>query len=129
MNEVTNKDRRRFSRIPFVGDVILQNALSATTWICQLIDISLAGALLNCPVDFPGTQGQEFQLTIKLGDGEIAIVMMVNVAHRQQQRIGLLCQRIDADSVTHLRRLVELNLGDADLAQRELQHLAYKFHS
>ena len=31
---------------------------------------------------------------------------------------------IDLDSITHLRRLVELNLGDEKLLERELSHLA-----
>jgi len=31
----------------------------------------------------------------------------------------VLCQRIDMDSITHLRRLIELNAGDPGLLQRE----------
>ena len=45
------------------------------------------------------------------------------VAHREGRRAGLACQSIDVDSVTHLRRLVELNAGDPDLLQRELSAL------
>jgi hypothetical protein len=42
---------------------------------------------------------------------------------RGSHRPALLCHSIDIDSVTHLRRLVELNLGNADLLQRELSAL------
>ena len=36
---------------------------------------------------------------------------------------GLHCLAIDIDSVTHLRRLVELNLGDPALLEREVSAL------
>jgi hypothetical protein len=35
----------------------------------------------------------------------------------------LLCESIDLDSITHLRRLVELNAGDPALLERELTAL------
>lgn len=37
--------------------------------------------------------------------------------------LGLRCRNIDLDSITHLRRLLELQLGDATLLQRELGQL------
>ena len=38
-------------------------------------------------------------------------------------KIGLQCESIDLDSITHLRRLVELNAGDPALLDRELSSL------
>ena len=49
--------------------------------------------------------------------------MNVKVAHVEGRYAGLVCEGIDIDSVTHLRRLVELNLGDPDLLDRELSSL------
>jgi hypothetical protein len=37
--------------------------------------------------------------------------------------VGLRCDRLDVDSMSHLRRLVELNLGDPALLERDLQSL------
>lgn len=128
-DDLGNKNRRRYSRIPFVDNVTLQDTTGTTTWPCLLIDVSLAGALLECPANFSAKQDQTFTLTIKLDGEAIVINMLVNVAHQQQKRIGFLCQQIDADSITHLRRLVELNLGDAELVRRELGQLANKFGS
>lgn len=119
-----NIERRRYSRIPFVGDVILQEATGTQSWPCQLIDVSLAGALLDCPANFPGVQDETFHLIIKLSDEQTQIAMIVTVAHQQKGRLGFLCKLIDTDSITHLRRLVELNLGDAELMKRELGQLA-----
>jgi hypothetical protein len=45
------------------------------------------------------------------------------VAHLEGQHIGIECQDIDLASLTHLRRLVELNTGDSELMDRELSHL------
>ncbi len=35
------------------------------------------------------------------------------------------CEHIDIDSITHLKRLIELNLGDEALLHRELAHLIH----
>jgi hypothetical protein len=49
--------------------------------------------------------------------------MQTRVAHVEGPQAGLLCISIDIDSVTHLRRLLELNLGDPALLERELSAL------
>ena len=49
--------------------------------------------------------------------------MDVWVAHEENKELGLKCKDIDVDSITHLRRLIELNLGDPDLLERELSAL------
>ena len=41
----------------------------------------------------------------------------------KDHHLGLFCHHIDIDSITHLRRLIELNLGDETLLQRELAEL------
>jgi hypothetical protein len=45
------------------------------------------------------------------------------VVHLQDRLAGLVCHGLDIDSATHLRRLVELNLGRPDLLERELSAL------
>jgi len=56
-------------------------------------------------------------------EGGGAIRMQARVAHVAGGRIGLEREHIDIDSITHLRRLVELNLGDPALLERELHEL------
>ena len=50
--------------------------------------------------------------------------MDVTVAHLNGTCVGVRCDKIDIDSASHLRRLLELNLGDADLLSRELTELS-----
>jgi hypothetical protein len=50
-------------------------------------------------------------------------MMSVELVHKEKGRLGFKCKHIDIDSITHLRRLVELNLGNADMLERELSAL------
>jgi len=43
--------------------------------------------------------------------------------YTEPERIGFACTHIDIDSAAHLRRLVELNLGNPELLARELSAL------
>jgi hypothetical protein len=49
--------------------------------------------------------------------------MQGELVHREGHQVGLRCREIDIESIAHLRRLVELNLGDEDLLERELSAL------
>ena len=63
------------------------------------------------------------QLTIPLAETGNHIAMSTEVAHTEGLHTGLLCRGIDLDSVTHLRRLIELQLGDPALLERDLGEL------
>ncbi|MCK6410655.1 MAG: PilZ domain-containing protein, partial [Thauera sp.] len=60
---------------------------------------------------------------LELDDGEHRVSMGGLVAHCEPGLIGLACRAIDLDSVTVLRRLIELNLGDPTLLERDLHAL------
>lgn len=113
-------DRRQFWRAAFHASVYLV-AVSETV-PAELLDISLKGALVAVPADWPAQIGDFCELRLKLAD-DATIVMDTIIAHQAAGRVGLRCERIDLDSIIHLRRLVELNAGDAALLDRELQAL------
>lgn len=116
------QEKRRFSRVPF--DTRTTIVGRSQTWESQLLDISLKGALIAQPDDWPGNIGDHFTLEIELGDhADIVITMAVRAAHIEDGHIGCECLDIDAESIAHLRRLMELNLGNADLLERELSAL------
>ncbi|WP_126455792.1 PilZ domain-containing protein [Sulfuriflexus mobilis] len=87
------------------------------------IDLSLKGALIKRPDNWSAVVGDAGILQVALSDGETVIDMEVSVAHSEGHKIGFHCDHIDIDSITHLRRLVELNLGNEELLERELSHL------
>lgn len=119
-SDATPEDQRRFTRIPFDADAVLTR--HGQEWPCTLIDLSLKGALIERPESWDGAAGDDCTLQLVLGEG-VQIRMDVEVAHVEEGQVGLSCSDIDLDSITHLRRLVELNLGDAALLERELMAL------
>lgn len=113
-------ERRRFTRVAFDGSVTLTQ--NDRTWPCQLIDISLKGALLEQLAPPPLADHEPMTLTLQLSDSS-SIVMTVALAHRLHENVGLNCQQIDVESIGHLRKLIELNTGDPLAAERELRLL------
>jgi hypothetical protein len=111
-------ERRLFSRILFQASASLSVAGSAVA--VDVLDLSLKGALVRPHHDFPVALGAACRLTLQLDSGDAVILMDARVAHLDDGLVGLACEEIDLDSITHLRRLVELNLGDEALLDREL---------
>lgn len=121
MNDQTD-DKRRFSRIAF--DCAAEICSDNLHWPTRLIDISLKGALVERPADWQAQPGDEFMLSLTLNNSGVVIKMeVVAVAHIHDDCVGFDCKYIDIDSITHLRRLVELNLGNPALIDRELSAL------
>lgn len=115
-------NRRQFSRILFQSEAVLSVDGAADIQV-SVVDISLKGALVE-PMPAVYTEvGSAGTLTLQLSDAEALISMDVTVAHHQGPYLGLACRRIDLDSMTHLRRLIELNLGDEATLNRELSAL------
>jgi diphthamide biosynthesis methyltransferase len=122
MNSDQATDRRRhFSRIAFHTDARLHLAHGVHT--VHVLDIALKGALVEALDAFPVALGGVCSLVLPLEENGEKIVMKGVVVHLAGTRIGMQCQHIDVDSLTSLRRLVELNLGDVSLVDRELSHL------
>ena len=115
-------NRRRFSRISFQAQARL--FLPDGERPVEVIDLSLQGALIHPSAPMYVTVGTNGTLKIRLDDVGTSIRMEVAVVHHMGHYYGLACREIDLDSVTHLRRLVELNLGDEKLAEREFSLLA-----
>ncbi len=116
-------NRRSFSRIPFNGEVIVVG--DQGRWSASLLDVSLKGVLVSRPAEWHGEQGENYQLHIGLSDGNLSICMDVMAAHICADKVGFCCTHIDLDSITHLRRLLELNIGDEDQVNKELSALLY----
>lgn len=115
-----NEDKRRFHRIFYHADAVLTRA--GEQYPCKIIDLSLRGCLLELVGEWSGLPDELYTLKFDLSD-EASICMEVAVAHAEAGRVGFQCRHIDIDSISLLRRLVELNLGDSDLLERELAAL------
>jgi len=112
--------QRQFSRIPFKAEAHLHAAKGEMHMNCQVMDISLNGLLILHPIGWLGEIGESYQVDVLLDNAQVVIKMQADVAHIDPQRIGLHCHSIDLESISHLKRLIELNLGDEALLHREL---------
>mgnify|MGYP002716662024 FL=1 len=119
MSESAN-ERRRFQRIAFDAPTVI--AQGERQWSATLHDISLKGLLIGTPRDWNGDPDQPFEVLIELGN-EARVKMEVVLTRTQPQSLGFVCRHIDLESISHLRRLIELNLGDEQLLERELAAL------
>ncbi|WP_320827590.1 PilZ domain-containing protein [Reinekea sp.] len=120
-------NKRRFQRIPFDAQIRLtltDESLEPITGILQ--DISLKGALIAVSEAFAGLEiGQLGALQIRPDQGDIELNLTVEVAYALTDRhaYGLNLVSLDLESASHLRRLIEVNLGSDDGLQRELSNL------
>jgi len=113
-------DRRRFRRIAFDAKTELRQG--DKEWPVQLVDLSLKGLLAQRPEDWKGNKALPFAVDIRL-DPKAHIKMQVRLTHEAVGQLGFVCTDIDLDSISHLRRLIELNLGDEEELHRELSAL------
>lgn len=115
------QNRRQFSRVNFHTEARIY--LQDKEFSVEVLDISLKGALVrsNKPVEVAA--GAQASLQMRLDEMGTLIRMDGPIVRSEQGIFGISCSEIDLDSITHLRRLVELNLGDEALLERELSHL------
>ena len=118
------EEKRHSHRVPF--DCFVEFKSEDCHYICELIDISIQGALIAaCSGATPGF-GTPCQLIISLNkEKEIQIIINDNVARKIENRVGIHFESIDVDSMAHLRRLIEYNLGDVELANRDFDTMIH----
>ena len=114
------EEKRRFARAPFDGSASL--TIEGDTFDVVLSDLSLKGALLEHAPDRTVSTGQAGLLTLRLEDTDIAIPLECKINHIGPGRAGVEFLRVEVDAMQHLRRLVELNLGESE--EHELGFLA-----
>ena len=120
MTSKPGSERRRFHRFRFEGSVKLYS--DRAMWDAELIDISLKGALTTRPKDWSAKPNAMHRIELRLADG-IKISMGASAAHVTNDQLGFRWEKIDLESFTQLKRLIELNLGDPERLNAELSAL------
>lgn len=116
------ENRRQFTRVLF--SIQAELTIDDNHYPVSIHDISLNGALVTAVNSEEPLKGKLGTLSFSLADNECEVTMHVAVVHEHEEETGLQCNAIDIDSVTHLRRLVELNLGDSEQLNKELNQLS-----
>ena len=112
------RERRRVQRVGFRTQAVL--TLATGTLGVQVLDLSLAGAMFRADAAPWLEPGDQSTLRISLGDDvqiemSGAILAHGNGLFALRRRVG------DKDNERHLRRLLELNLGDAERVERDIE--------
>ena len=120
-------EHRRFTRIPFDAEVHLRDPQNKKSWSSELIDISLKGLKLSTPVDWneewDSVEDTNFEITLILARDDVEIRFQAILKHHDEAVLGLQTLHIDVESASYLHRLLELNLGDSKLLDREYLEL------
>lgn len=114
-------DQRKFTRITFAAKASL--ICADERWKVELIDISLHGVLIQCVCLETLMTGSAVTVLVDLAGEENSIEMHGKVTYIHADHVGVVCEHMDVDSISELRRIVELNLGDDKLLQREISAL------
>lgn len=110
-------DQRNYQRITFrtEADIIIADQGNR----CDLIDLALQGALFRCENNLALEVGEQAVLSIFLPDSDITLEFKAELIHRHDSFYGFIFISEDDETMGHLRRLLELNFGNGELADKE----------
>ncbi|QMV13462.1 PilZ domain-containing protein [Vibrio spartinae] len=114
-------EKRRFSRIIYRAPALLtQGSVHIATTVQ---DLSLHGILLSILGESRLDPQQSVYIEFPLPESDISIQMTANIVSLENNTLHASIAYIDVESISHLKRLIELNVGNDELLHRELEHL------
>lgn len=115
-------ERRRFSRIIYQVSALLEQgdlALQAT-----IQDLSLHGLLLKAENASSLEPSRKVDVAFSFAQSKQVMQLTANIISITDNEIRLKINNIDIDSISQLKRFIELNVGNNELLNRELEHLS-----
>jgi hypothetical protein len=97
--------------------------VSKSHYEAHVIDLSLKGVLLQVPNLSNPLLNSEAMMEFCLAGSDIVLRFRGILAHCEDDRLGYKFVEMDLDSMSHLRKLLEYNLGDPVQLKREVQAL------
>ncbi|WP_159655807.1 PilZ domain-containing protein [Vibrio atypicus] len=115
-------ERRRFSRIVYRTQTVLRQGINTVN--ATISDLSLHGLLIDCDQSALLTQDEQVNVEFSLSGSDVTIQLVGNIVGINNNMIRLSIDHIDIESIGHLKRLIELNVGDDELLHRDIEHLS-----
>lgn len=109
---------RYFSRIKFKATAQIE--FDGKEYHAELLDISIKGALFNSEIHSAAKIGDICNINIHLPSSDISLTINAELVHLHKINVGFKFTGIDTDTLTHLRRLIELNTGNSEKTAQEL---------
>ncbi len=116
----SRNNRRHFSRVPFVAEIVMQ--CGDEEWTCNLLDISLNGMLVEPPSNIKLNPNKPCAVALFLPD-DVVINARAKIKHTDTDYWRLQYLSIDMESLNHLRQLLERSFHDPDMINREITQL------
>lgn len=111
-------EKRRFTRTPFKVRAEIKTS-DALYRVAEISNLSIGGCLLPITADLePGTVCQ--MNIILAGTDDVRIRIKGKVVRSPPETIALQFNRIDMDSLFHLRNIIRYNAPDADAVDMEI---------
>ena len=86
--------------------------------------LEACGSIILLPVqgqkNIPLKDGKNCELLIQLAGSEVTMKFDVTLVHRDKNRVGFRFIGEDTETMTHLRRLLELNIGSSEAIDKEI---------
>ncbi len=111
-------NNRYFRRVPFEAEVTLDFGQDIRSG--ELLDVAMKGAMVGTDTPLPITLGDKCSLCISLSGSPISLTFEAELAHSVKNRYGFKFISENLSTLTHLRKLIELNTGDAEATRSEL---------
>jgi len=118
-------ERRKFSRVNFPGTCVLvfDKKTEHHDFEASLIDISLNGALISINPIVVDLEEEPIQLHLALEGSDIELILNGFVCHQQEKLLGMQFNKLSIETISHLKRLIELNIADHESMEREFAEL------
>ncbi|OCH45613.1 PilZ domain-containing protein [Vibrio cyclitrophicus] len=114
-------ERRQFSRVVYqVPTELLQGPVNVSG---SVQDLSLHGLLIQCDDFQQLSHDIPVRVSFTLANSDINIQLEATIVSTINTSMRLRIEHLDIDSISHLKRLIELNVGDDELLYREIEHL------
>lgn len=115
-------EKRVFSRTEYKSKGVLKAENQNTP--VEIRDISLKGAMLCLPPHITVEKDGTYELVISLENSDVQIQTNATITHiSNDDTCGIRFNEIDIESLTHLRRIMEVNTGKTERIRAELGHL------
>lgn len=115
-------ERRRFSRIVYQTQATLTQGSSTVEALVG--DLSLHGLLVTCEQATQLDTDKQVDVKFSLAGSDVTIQLVGNIVGLNNNVVRISIDHIDIESIGHLKRLVELNVGDDNLLHRDIEHLS-----
>ena len=118
---MTDNERRQYQRVTFIAGLVI--SLAKQQWHCELEDISLKGFLIQSPDDLVPQLNTNYEISLLLSE-DTEIKLQAKISHTEENLWGFHWVDIDLSSLSHLRRLMELNSQEPESIKQELSELS-----